>query len=167
MQSHLPSQALTLACAGVSARLSSAIAEAVSVEWAERPASTRQVVASLLARRYMLDKSRASLAFKLGTNAARGPRPMIRMPHLWKDGARRRVNVTPIGTSAAERAVRPVRPPWRACGGHALHHLSGNFRIPVSKRWLLCFRAGNAAPMLSTKDFDLRQRTRAALHLDI
>ena len=89
------------------------------------------------------------------------------MPHLWKDGARRRVNVTPMGTSAAERAVRRVRPTWRACGGHALHHLSGGFRIPVSKRWLLCFRAGNAAPMLATKDVDFRQRTRAALHLDI
>ena len=167
MQSHWPSQALTLACACVSARLSSAIAEAVLVEWADRPTSARQVVASNPTRSYMLDNSRASLAFKSGTKAARGPRPMIRMPHLWKDGARRRVNVTPIGTSAAERAVRPVRPPWRACGGHALHHLSGGFRILVSKRWLLCFHAGNAAPVLATKDVDLRQRTRAALHLDI
>ena len=38
------------------------------------------------------------------------------MRYAKDNGARRRVNVTPTGTFAVERAVRPVMPAYRAYG---------------------------------------------------
>ena len=75
----------------------------------------------------MRHSTRAGLAFKLGTNAARGPRPVISMRCAGEHGARRRANVSPIGASSVERrltydvSVRMRDVSW--------HHLSGGFRI--------------------------------------
>ena len=93
----------------------------------------------------MLGNTRAGLAFMLGTNAPRGRPPVIRMRHLGEDGARRRGNVTPAGTSAVERAVRPVRPAWRAYGAFLGLILCGGFRV-ILLRWLLfCLRGKRGA----------------------
>ena len=64
----------------------------------------------------MRDNTRAGLAFKPGTNAPKGPRPVISMRHAGENGARRCVNVTPAGTFAAERAMQPMTSAWRADG---------------------------------------------------
>ena len=41
---------------------------------------------------------------------------MISMLYTSGNGARRRVNATPIGTFSVKRAVRPLSPAWRVYG---------------------------------------------------
>ena len=113
----------------------------------------------------MRDNTRAVLALKPGGTAATRPRPVIGMRYAGEHGARRRVNATLVGGSAADRAARPVTQAWRAYV--ALLGLiflpASAFRFPAGHY----YQAGKAAPMLSTRDCCLTQQSRPALHLDI
>ena len=113
----------------------------------------------------MLGNTRAGLAFMLGTNAPREQPHVIRMRHLGEDGARRRGSVTPAGTSAVERAVRPVGPARRAYGALLGLILCGGFRI-IFLRWLLRCLRGERGANAFNNDLDLTHCSRAALHLD-
>ena len=100
----------------MSARLSSSIAKASLALFAEHQLSTREVVGSNPRGGNVRDNTRAGRAFEPGTNAPRGPRPVISMRYAREIGASRRVKVTPTGTFAVERAVRPMKSAWRAYG---------------------------------------------------
>ena len=64
----------------------------------------------------MRDNTGPGLAFKLGTNAPRWPRPVVGMRCAVDRSARSHVSVTPTVTYAAERGVRPMTSAWRAYG---------------------------------------------------
>ena len=99
----------------------------------------------------MRDNSNASLAFKPGTDAPRGAIPVVSMRYAGVHGARRSVNVTPIGTFAVERAVRLVTSAWRAFGTllGLICLVSITLRTPsrdytfARETWHLCFATCN------------------------
>ena len=99
----------------------------------------------------MRDNSNASLALKPGTDAPRGAIPVISMRYAGVHGARRSVNVTPIGTFAVERAVRLVTSAWRAVGTllGLICLVSITLRFPgryytfARGTWHLCFATCN------------------------
>ena len=113
----------------------------------------------------MRDNTRASLAFKLGTHAARGPelcKHASRNGELARDAAptspHRHISCR-AGCATFDVSMARVRDaPW--------HRLSGGFRISFPKL-LLYLPAGDAAQVLSTKDLVLTQRSRTAFELDI
>ena len=90
---------------------------------------------------------------------------MISKGYAVGNGARRRVNVTPVGTSTAERAVGPMTSAWRT-----YKTLLGIiFLAAFAFRYPGCyhiFGRGNAAPMHASKDFVLTQLSRGAFVSD-
>ena len=113
----------------------------------------------------MRDNNNASLAFKLGTDAPRGAIPVISMRYAGVHGARRSVNVTPIGTFAVERAVRLVTSAWRAVGTLlgliCLVSITLRFQVVTI---LSHGKRGTFALQPATKDLVLPQRSLTYLH---